>query len=69
MLHDCLYETLTAGVELLVIISLDVTGRLGVSGAGKSATLRLIAGMLKPTSGRLLIDGNHILTATVQMQA
>lgn len=40
--------------EILVI--------LGGSGAGKSTILRLIIGLLKPTSGQILIDGQDITT-------
>ena len=35
-----------------------VLGLLGVNGAGKSTTLRMIAGILAPSSGRVLIDGH-----------
>jgi ABC-type Fe3+/spermidine/putrescine transport system ATPase subunit len=39
--------------ELLVL--------LGPSGCGKTTTLRLIAGLLKPTQGDLLFDGRSVL--------
>lgn len=39
---------------------------MGLSGTGKSTTLRSIAGLLRPTSGRVLVDGQSIpdLSAT-----
>jgi sodium transport system ATP-binding protein len=46
-----------------------ITGLLGVNGAGKSTTLRIISGVLKPSAGRVLIDGIPILTDTVEAQA
>lgn len=35
----------------------DVTGLLGASGAGKSMTLRCIAGLDKPDEGRIILNG------------
>ena len=35
----------------------DVLGLLGVNGAGKSTTLAIVAGVLKPSSGTVRIDG------------
>jgi molybdate transport system permease protein len=39
---------------------------LGASGAGKSATLRLLAGLLKPESGRFELDGHDVLGQLVE---
>jgi branched-chain amino acid transport system ATP-binding protein len=33
---------------------------LGANGAGKSSTLRVISGLLRPTGGRILFDGRDI---------
>ena len=38
----------------------SVLGLLGVNGAGKSTTLRMIAGLLTPSSGRVLIAGHDV---------
>jgi ABC-2 type transport system ATP-binding protein len=35
----------------------EVFGFLGANGAGKSTTIRMLCGLLTPTSGRALIDG------------
>ena len=39
---------------------------LGVSGAGKSMILETIAGLLKPVSGTILMNGNNITNAKIQ---
>lgn len=36
-----------------------VTGFLGPNGAGKTTTLRMLLGLVEPTSGRATIDGRH----------
>jgi len=38
----------------------DVTGLLGVSGSGKSMTLRCIAGIEKPDEGRIVLNGRPL---------
>ena len=39
----------------------EVLGFLGANGAGKSTTLKIVAGYLAPTSGNVYIDELNIL--------
>src|SRR5690554_827700 len=41
---------------------------IGLSGCGKSTTLRMIAGFLKPTSGDILIEGRSITKLGPEMR-
>ena len=43
----------------LVIRPGVVTGFLGPNGAGKSTTMKMILGLVKPTSGEVLVHGVH----------
>jgi ABC-2 type transport system ATP-binding protein len=38
----------------------SIYGFLGQNGAGKTTTIRLILGLLRPTSGSILINGEHL---------
>jgi ABC-2 type transport system ATP-binding protein len=44
-----------------------VTGFLGPNGAGKSTTMRLIAGLDRPTSGTVRVNGKHYSHAAAPM--
>jgi ABC-2 type transport system ATP-binding protein len=64
-IHDLVkqYGTFTAvdGVSLEVKPG-EIHGFLGPNGAGKTTTLCMIAGLLKPTSGRILVNGYDLAT-------
>ncbi len=51
-------------VAALQGVSLDVPpgmfGLLGPNGAGKTTLMRILAGLLEPTSGRVLLDGEDV---------
>ena len=55
------YGAITAlhGISLTVPAGSIVT-LIGGNGAGKTTTLRAVSGMVKPTSGRILFDGQDI---------
>lgn len=44
----------------LSVKSGEVLGLIGPSGSGKSTILRVLVGLLKPSSGRILLDGEEV---------
>ena len=59
--------------EILDDVSLAVSERFvaitGPNGSGKSTLAKLIAGILKPTAGRILLDGEDITQLSVTERA
>ncbi len=44
----------------------EIVGLIGPNGAGKTTTLRTLAGILKPTAGRVFVDGHDLVTAPIE---
>ncbi|MFD7449199.1 ABC transporter ATP-binding protein [Kitasatospora sp. NPDC059827] len=62
------------GATLLDAVSLAfapgrVTGLLGPNGAGKTTLLRAVAGLTRPSAGRVLLDGADLHTLTARRRA
>lgn len=47
----------------------EIFGYLGANGAGKSTTIRMLSGLLEPTSGRALVAGHDIARAPDKVKA
>ena len=54
------YGTKHAVRDVSVSLSPGVYGLLGANGAGKTTLMRMICGVLKPTFGRICLDGKAI---------
>jgi branched-chain amino acid transport system ATP-binding protein len=57
------------GVDALLGVDLEVpagslVGILGANGAGKSSTLKVIAGLLRPSAGSVLLEGHDVTGAS-----
>ena len=59
--------------EILKDITMDIDGGFlaitGPNGGGKSTLAKVIAGIIKPTSGKILLDGEDITDLTITQRA
>lgn len=63
------YDNITALSEISFDVHPgEIMGFLGPNGAGKTTTLRILAGILSPTSGNVEIDGLDVTTHTIQVR-
>ena len=64
------YGAFTAvdGVNLAVPPG-EIHGFLGPNGAGKTTSIRMIAGLLKPTAGRILVNGHDLAASPESAKA
>ncbi|HTH78078.1 MAG TPA: ABC transporter ATP-binding protein [Ramlibacter sp.] len=58
-------EEIVKGIDLEVR-SGDLAVIIGPNGAGKSTFLKLVAGLLRPTGGRILLDGHELPAGNAQ---
>ena len=59
--------TFTAVADLSFTVGAgEIVGLIGPNGAGKTTTLRSLAGTLRPTSGKLRIDGHDIVEDPIE---
>lgn len=60
------YSTFTAVNELSLSVGKgEIFGFLGVNGAGKTTTIKMMVGILKPTSGEITIGGHSLSTSAI----
>jgi ABC-type multidrug transport system ATPase subunit len=68
-----LVKTFRGGVRALDGVNLRITsgmfGVLGVRGAGKTTLLRVLSGIMRPSAGRVLVDGHDITSETTRVGA
>ena len=68
LIADCLTRTFDARVAVsdlsLSVNAGEIVTLLGPNGAGKTTTMRMLAGLILPTSGRIAINGVAVSSAT-----
>lgn len=72
-LKDVTYEADDASKEILRGVSLEIEDKLvaitGPNGSGKSTLAKIIAGILKPASGKIILDGEDVTALSVTERA
>lgn len=64
------YEDFTAIEQLnLAIHQGEIYGLLGPNGAGKTTTIKMLVGLLKPTSGDVWINKHHMVSQALQAKS
>lgn len=54
------YQNIIAAGRISLELGVGVSGLLGANGAGKTTLMRMICGILKPTSGSISFDGTDV---------
>jgi len=61
------YGAFTAVDDLSIAVAAgEIVGLIGPNGAGKTTTLRALAGILLPTSGRIVVDGHDLAADSIE---
>ncbi len=63
------YDTVTALTDVSFQVQAgEIMGFLGPNGAGKTTAMRILTGMIAPTSGTVRIDGLDVTTQTLEVR-
>lgn len=68
-LRKCFGELVAVDDVTLRIAPQETYGLLGPNGAGKTTTISIIAGLLPPDTGKVVVDGERVTTNSVRAKA